>query len=70
MKNSPIWLVCLFLFTCLQSNAQTRLPTLGVTTTYTNDSILHAAGFDYIEGSVGKLLSPDIPEDTFQVFLR
>ncbi|OMP80330.1 hypothetical protein BW716_05185 [[Flexibacter] sp. ATCC 35208] len=70
MKNSPIWLVCLFLFTCLQSNAQTRLPTLGVTTTYRNDSILHAAGFDYIEGSVGKLLSPDIPEDTFQVFLR
>ncbi|WP_343672241.1 sugar phosphate isomerase/epimerase family protein [Chitinophaga sp.] len=54
----------------MQSNAQTRLPTLGVTTTYRNDSLLHAAGFDYIEGSVGKLLSPEIPEDTFQVFLR
>lgn len=70
MKNSPIRLLCLFLFICLQSVAQTRLPTLGVTTTYRNDSLLHAAGFDYIEGSVGKLLSPDIPEDSFQVFLN
>ncbi|SFW60833.1 Sugar phosphate isomerase/epimerase [Chitinophaga sancti] len=70
MKNSPAWLLCLFLFICLQSVAQTRLPTLGVTTTYRNDSLLHAAGFDYIEGSVGKLLSPDIPEDSFLVFLR
>ncbi len=70
MKNSPSWLICLFLFICLQSVAQTRLPTLGVTTTYRNDSLLYTAGFDYIEGSVGKLLSPDIPEDTFQVFLR
>lgn len=70
MKNSPIWLLCLFLFPCLQSNAQTRLPKLGVTTVYRNDAVLHAAGFDYIEGSVGKLLSPDIPEDSFQVYLQ
>ena len=67
MKN---YLLCGVLFLVLQSNAQTRLPTIGMTTSYKNDSLLHAEGFTYIEESVTRLLAPDIPEDTFRLRLQ
>jgi sugar phosphate isomerase/epimerase len=71
MKNSmKNFLFCGVFLLALQSNAQTRLPMLGMTTSFKNDSLLHAEGFTYIEESVTKILSPDIPEDTFQVYLK
>lgn len=69
MKNYS-GLIFLALFLCvLQSNAQVKVPQVGVATSRTNDSLLHAAGYDYIEENVQKLLSPAIPEDTFRVHL-
>jgi sugar phosphate isomerase/epimerase len=65
MKIYSAWLFLGVLFLTLQSNAQSRIPQLGVATSRMNDSVLHAAGFYYIEESVQKLLSPAIPEDTF-----
>jgi sugar phosphate isomerase/epimerase len=70
MKNYLRWPFCAVFFLVLQSNAQTRLPVLGMTTSYKNDSLLHAEGFVYIEETVTKLLSPDIPEDTFRLRLQ
>ncbi|WP_170117470.1 sugar phosphate isomerase/epimerase family protein [Chitinophaga ginsengisoli] len=46
-----------------------KVPLVGVATSRTNDSLLHAAGYDYIEENVQKLLSPAIPEDTFRLHL-
>lgn len=66
MKNYLNWLSCAVLLCALQSNAQVKV---GVATSRSNDSILHAAGYSYIEESVQKLLSPAIPEDTFRLYL-
>ena len=69
MKNYS-WLLFLAIFLqALQSNAQTRLPKVGVCSSRANDSLLHASGYAYIEESVQKLLSPAIPEDTFHLQL-
>lgn len=69
MKNCS-GLIFLALFLCvLQSNAQVKVPMVGVATSRTNDSLLHADGYDYIEENVQKLLSPAIPEDTFRLHL-
>lgn len=69
MKNCSR-LIFLALFLCvLQSNAQVKVPMVGVATSRMNDSLLHAAGYDYIEENVQKLLSPAIPEDTFRLHL-
>lgn len=69
MKNYSGF-IFLALFLCaLQSNAQKKVPQVGVATSRTNDSLLHAAGYDYIEENVQKLLSPFIPEDTFRLHL-
>jgi len=70
MKNYLRWLFSGVFLLALQSNAQTRLPLLGMTTSFKNDSLLHAEGFTYIEETVTHILSPDIPEDTFQVYLK
>jgi sugar phosphate isomerase/epimerase len=70
MKNYHRWLFCGVFLLALQSNAQTRLPTLGITSSYKNDSLLHAVGFVYIEEAVTRILSPDIPEDTFRLRLQ
>lgn len=70
MKNYLRWLFSGVFFLALQSNAQTRLPTLGLTSSYKSDSMLHAQGFTFIEESASKILSPDMPEDTFKVFLK
>jgi sugar phosphate isomerase/epimerase len=70
MKNYLRWLFAGVFLLTLQSNAQIRLPMLGMTTSFKNDSLLHAEGFTCIEESVTRILSPDIPEDTFQVYLK
>lgn len=70
MKNYLRWLFAGVFLLALQSNAQTRLPMLGLTSSFKNDSLLHAKGFTFIEESVTRILSPDIPEDTFQVYLK
>ncbi|MVT39737.1 TIM barrel protein [Chitinophaga oryziterrae] len=70
MKNYLRWPFCAIFFFVLQSNAQTRLPMLGMTTSYKNDSLLYAEGFTYIEETVTRILSPDIPEDTFRLQLQ
>jgi sugar phosphate isomerase/epimerase len=69
MKNcSRLIFLALFLYV-LQSNAQVKGPQVGVCTSRANDSLLHAAGYDYIEDNVQKLLSPAIQEDTFRLHL-
>lgn len=68
MKNCFLYLFCCCLFAFLQSNAQT--PQLGVATTWHNDSVVHAAGFSYIEDAVRRILVPDMPEDSFLLQLR
>ncbi|WP_157309045.1 sugar phosphate isomerase/epimerase family protein [Chitinophaga tropicalis] len=69
MKNCLNWLLCAALVCVLQSNAQTRVPQVGVCTSRSNDALLHNAGYGYIEESVQKLLSPAIGEDTFRLQL-
>ncbi|SFN29694.1 Sugar phosphate isomerase/epimerase [Chitinophaga sp. YR627] len=69
MKNYS-WLLFFAIFLhALQSNAQTGLPKVGVCTSRANDSLLHAAGYAYIEEGVQKLFSPAISDDTFNVQL-
>src|SRR3954465_13840384 len=70
MKNYPKLLFFAVLLVALQSNAQIRTPALGITASYKNDSLLYAQGFTYIEESVTRILSPDMPEDTFQLQLQ
>lgn len=53
-------LLCLF----LQSNAQ-KLPSIGVCTTYKNDSVFSKAGYQYIEDGVSKLLAPAVNDQQF-----
>lgn len=67
MKN---YLFAGLLLLALQSNAQVSKPMLGITASYKTDSLLHAQGFTYIEESVTRILSPDMPEDTFLVQLQ
>lgn len=69
MKNLFRSIFFLVFLHALQSNAQVKVPLVGVCTSRTNDSILHAAGYDYIEENVQKLLSPFIAEDTFRLQL-
>jgi sugar phosphate isomerase/epimerase len=69
MKNYSRLLFFAIFFYALQSNAQVGLPKIGVCSSRTNDSLLHASGYVYIEESVQKLLSPYIPEDTFRMQL-
>ncbi|WP_343701988.1 sugar phosphate isomerase/epimerase family protein [Chitinophaga sp.] len=60
----------LFLFSSalfLQSNAlQAQLPRIGVATSMENDSLLKAAGFDYIEEGARKLFGPAVPDTTWE----
>lgn len=69
MKNYSGLIFLALLLCVLQSNAQVKAPLVGVATSRMNDSLLHAAGYDYIEENVQKLLSPAIPEDTFRLHL-
>lgn len=69
MKNYSGLLIFALFLCVLQSNAQVKVPLVGVATSRTNDSLLHSAGYDYIEENVQKLLSPFIAEDTFQLHL-
>jgi sugar phosphate isomerase/epimerase len=69
MKNYSRSLIFAILLFALQSNAQVKLPTVGVCSSRTNDSLLNATGYEYIEEGVQKLLSPSIPEDTFRLHL-
>ncbi|WP_212004837.1 sugar phosphate isomerase/epimerase [Chitinophaga sp. HK235] len=65
-------LICLFFAgaSCfLQSNAQTRLPVIGIATSIENDSLARAAGFTFLEETVRKLLSPALSEAQFEVNL-
>ncbi|WP_160716753.1 sugar phosphate isomerase/epimerase family protein [Chitinophaga solisilvae] len=49
----------------LQSNAQARLPVLGIAASIENDSLAHAAGFVYLEETVKRLLSPAVSDTQF-----
>lgn len=69
MKNYYRSLFLALFLAALQSNAQVKVPQVGVATSRTNDSLLHTAGYDYIEENVQKLLFPAIPEDTFKLHL-
>lgn len=66
MKKRFLLLFFIIAACTLQSNAQNRYPSLGVATSYENDSILHAAGFVYIEETVRKILSPSVTEPQFR----
>jgi sugar phosphate isomerase/epimerase len=70
MRNLLRWPFYAFLLLVLQSNAQTRLPALGITASFKNDKVLHDQGFTYIEETVTRILAPDVPEDTFRVYLQ
>ncbi|WP_198673990.1 sugar phosphate isomerase/epimerase family protein [Chitinophaga alhagiae] len=51
----------------MQSNAQrVQLPRIGVATSMGNDSLLKAAGFDYIEEGARKLFGPAVPDTAWQ----
>ncbi len=51
----------------LQSNAQSGpMPQIGVATSYENDSLLSAAGFNYIEEGARKLFAPSVPDSTYR----
>src|SRR4051812_29758439 len=70
MKNY-VWLIFFAAFSiAMQSNAQVNSPQFGITASYKNDSLLYAQGFPYIEDAVTRILSPDMPEDTFQLQLQ
>ncbi|MBW8683773.1 sugar phosphate isomerase/epimerase family protein [Chitinophaga rhizophila] len=69
MKNYYLLLFFATFFATMQSNAQVGVPRVGVCGSKSNDSLLHAAGYVYIEESVQKLLSPAVPEDTFRLQL-
>lgn len=72
MKNYIFFLLFLVMqASFLQSNAQKgKLPQLGVATSYDNDSLLSAAGYDYIEESARKLLAPSVDETTYRKQLQ
>lgn len=65
MKSTLILLFCLVTGCFLQSNAQARLPAIGIATSFENDSLARAAGFIYLEETVKKLLSPALSEAQF-----
>lgn len=70
-KYAFILLFPVTLLSFLQSNAQKKgMPSLGVCTSYENDSVLAAAGFQYIEESARRLLAPMVDEATYQKQLR
>lgn len=70
MKNYVWLLFSPAFFLAMQSNAQITKPQIGITSSYKSDSLLYAQGFTYIEESVTRILSPDMPEDTFQLQLQ
>jgi sugar phosphate isomerase/epimerase len=58
----PVMLITgLFLY---QSNKE-RIPKLGIVAPIEQDSLIYASGFRMLGESVGKMLSPSIPEDQF-----
>lgn len=65
MKSCLFLLLCLSLSPFLQSNAQSKLPALGICSSYENDSLVHATGLEYIEETVRKMLAPAVSEDVF-----
>lgn len=71
MKQYRFCIIFLLFFTpLLQSNAQNvRIPQIGVATSFENDSLLSAAGFDYIEEGARKLFAPSVPDTTYQRLL-
>ena len=71
MKRLLFFTVFLFsLAIFLQSNAQGRkMPRIGVATSLDNDSLLKAAGFDYIEEGARKLFAPSVQDTVYARFL-
>ena len=55
---------CVLLFINKSVQAQ-RLPELGITSSLNNDSIIHAAGFNYIGLPVGSTIGPSVSEQQF-----
>lgn len=62
-------LLSLSLFVNAKSYSQ-AIPTLGVVESLDKDSILYAAGFRLIGETVGKMLSPALPEAAFEENLK
>lgn len=59
MKNWRLWILCLCCGVYLQSNAQTKLPAIGITASLSSDSLAAASGFTYLEETVRRVLSPN-----------
>ncbi len=65
MQQRFFLLFSIFLTLTLQSNAQ-KLPSIGVCSSYKNDSIFGPAGYVYIEDGVSHLLAPTVSEEQFK----
>ncbi|TWI82005.1 sugar phosphate isomerase/epimerase [Chitinophaga japonensis] len=68
MQKRYFFLFCTFCCLVLQSNAQ-QLPSIGICTSYKNDSLLAKAGYVYIEEGVSRILSPSLSQDQFNALL-
>jgi sugar phosphate isomerase/epimerase len=69
MKSCLLLALCLVLSPILQSNAQSKLPPLGICASYENDSLVHATGLQYLEESVRKMLAPAVSDSLFNARL-
>ena len=70
MKNWWLLVLILCFEVNLQSNAQTKLPSIGITGSLSGDSLAAANGFTYLEETVRRILSPGLTEVQFQDMLK
>ncbi|MGN7824970.1 sugar phosphate isomerase/epimerase family protein [Chitinophaga sp. 22536] len=76
MKNALTGLFLLGFITFLQSNAQSpagnrgTMPSLGITASVDSDSLANAAGFEYLEETVKRILAPAVSEEAFAAYLQ
>jgi len=64
MQKHCFFLISLLLCLFLQSNAQ-KLPSIGVCSSYKNDSLFSKAGYEYIEEGVSRILAPAVNDQQF-----
>jgi sugar phosphate isomerase/epimerase len=70
MKIWLLFIISLLAGSFLQSNAQTKMPVIGICSSFSSDSLAAASGFTYIEESVRKILAPDMSEARFREQLQ
>jgi sugar phosphate isomerase/epimerase len=64
---NKICLIFTFLLGVSFVGAQHKLPAIGIVSNFENDSVTHAAGYDYLVESISKCLSPKtVSEEQFQ----